>query len=309
MLSSECPGWVCYLEKVLGQKFIKFASRVKPPQMVAASILRTLFSNIQPPVEPSKIFIGLIAPCFDKKLEAAREEVRQEHPVIDLVLASNEINDFMSKYIPDFQLYVNNQIKGKKFFVDPRKVILNEDLNNFGNLLPQMSNFVSDIDDFRLFKGYESHGNSNGYLSYIISLMDDVESVTYKNIKNQNFKEVNVQTKNGESIQFAYVYGFKNIQNLVRRIKRKKCKYRYVEIMACPMGCANGGGQLPLKVNEVSALVEETEKIKKFYDFEKEIEKLEKLVAKEEKGSLSAEGLGFYHIEPIEEKDPLKIKW
>ena len=41
----------------------------------------------------------------------------------------------------------------------------------------------------------------------------------------------------------AQCYGFRNIQNIVRQIKNKKCPYAYVEIMACPNGCVNGGGQ------------------------------------------------------------------
>jgi len=44
-------------------------------------------------------------------------------------------------------------------------------------------------------------------------------------------------------IRFAAVYGFRNIQNLIRKIKAKRCVYDYVEVMACPSGCNNGGGQ------------------------------------------------------------------
>lgn len=42
----------------------------------------------------------------------------------------------------------------------------------------------------------------------------------------------------------ALAYGFRNIQNIVQKIKRGKCPYHYVEIMACPSGCVNGGGQI-----------------------------------------------------------------
>ena len=49
---------------------------------------------------------------------------------------------------------------------------------------------------------------------------------------------------NGEDqLTFAFAYGFRNIQNIVQKIKRKKCSYHFVEIMACPSGCINGGGQ------------------------------------------------------------------
>ena len=37
-------------------------------------------------------------------------------------------------------------------------------------------------------------------------------------------------------LQFALVYGFRNIQNIVQKIKRRKCPYDFIEIMACPSG-------------------------------------------------------------------------
>ncbi len=43
-------------------------------------------------------------------------------------------------------------------------------------------------------------------------------------------------------VGLAYIYGFKNISNLVRKIKKKQNNYIYAEIMACPKGCINGGG-------------------------------------------------------------------
>ena len=48
-------------------------------------------------------------------------------------------------------------------------------------------------------------------------------------------------------LKFAAAYGFRNIQNIIRNIKRGKSDYDYVEIMACPSGCLNGGGQVKPK--------------------------------------------------------------
>ena len=42
----------------------------------------------------------------------------------------------------------------------------------------------------------------------------------------------------------AKCYGFRNIQKVVSLIKRKKCEYTYIEMMACPGGCYSGGGQI-----------------------------------------------------------------
>lgn len=42
----------------------------------------------------------------------------------------------------------------------------------------------------------------------------------------------------------AKCYGFRNIQKVVQMIKKDKCPYLYVEVMACPGGCFGGGGQI-----------------------------------------------------------------
>lgn len=42
----------------------------------------------------------------------------------------------------------------------------------------------------------------------------------------------------------AKCYGFRNIQKIVQAIKKGKCEYKYVEMMACPGGCYSGGGQI-----------------------------------------------------------------
>lgn len=50
----------------------------------------------------------------------------------------------------------------------------------------------------------------------------------------------------------AFVYGFKNIQNLIRKMKTGSTGYDFVEIMACPSGCINGGGQLRYRYHSLA---------------------------------------------------------
>ncbi len=61
-------------------------------------------------------------------------------------------------------------------------------------------------------------------------------------------------------LRFAAAYGFRNIQSLVRKVKLGRCEYDYVEVMACPGGCLNGGGQLKPGAGRTAAqLLEELE--------------------------------------------------
>jgi len=72
-----------------------------------------------------------------------------------------------------------------------------------------------------------------------------------KNIKNSDFREINVFLEGKEIISFVVVNGLKNIKILTKSLEKKKSKYSYIEIMACPNGCLNGGGQLKSKDSNV----------------------------------------------------------
>jgi hypothetical protein len=54
--------------------------------------------------------------------------------------------------------------------------------------------------------------------------------------RNQDFQEINFELDGQAVLRFALAYGFRNIQNIVQKLKRGKLSYHYVEIMACPSG-------------------------------------------------------------------------
>ena len=97
---------------------------------------------------------------------------------------------------------------------------------------------------------------SNGYLEYIFRRasreifgvnIDPTQPLQYVPGKNKDLKECVLELNGKVVLRFAAAYGFRNIQNIIRNIKRGKCDYDYVEIMACPGGCLNGGGQIKPK--------------------------------------------------------------
>lgn len=92
---------------------------------------------------------------------------------------------------------------------------------------------------------------SNGYLEYIFRraareiygvVIDPKQPLEYIQGKNKDLKECVLEQNGKVMLRFSAAYGFRNIQNIIRNIKRGKCEYDYVEIMACPGGCLNGGG-------------------------------------------------------------------
>lgn len=54
--------------------------------------------------------------------------------------------------------------------------------------------------------------------------------------RNKDFQEVTLERDGQVLLRFAMIYGFRNIQNLVQKLKRGRCPYHYVEVMACPSG-------------------------------------------------------------------------
>ena len=73
-----------------------------------------------------------------------------------------------------------------------------------------------------------------------------------KTLRNADFKEVTLKADGRTVLRFAAAYGFRNIQTLVRKIKRQACEYDYVEVMACPSACLNGGGQIKAHKGQTS---------------------------------------------------------
>lgn len=88
---------------------------------------------------------------------------------------------------------------------------------------------------------HESSG-SGGYSDHIFKyaakqLFDmDVAELEYKNLRNPDFREVVLERDGKLLLRFAVANGFRNIQNLVQKLKRGKSSYHYVEVMACPSG-------------------------------------------------------------------------
>lgn len=73
-----------------------------------------------------------------------------------------------------------------------------------------------------------------------------------KTLRNADFTEIALDIDGKTVLRFAAAYGFRNIQTLVRKIKRRASEYDYVEVMACPSACLNGGGQIKARKGQTS---------------------------------------------------------
>jgi hypothetical protein len=101
----------------------------------------------------------------------------------------------------------------------------------------------------------------DGESSHASSSSSSSSKLPWKVLRNADMQELQLLDFTGRPLlRFAIAYGFRNIQTIVRQIKTGRCQYDYVEVMACPSGCLNGGGQLKAPKGVTSAaLVEQLE--------------------------------------------------
>jgi iron only hydrogenase large subunit-like protein len=264
ILTSSCPGWICYAEKT-HPHILPHLSRLKSPQALMGTLLKTTLSR-KLGISPDRIWHVAVMPCFDKKLEASREELTdvywgqqsgQKRGVrdVDCVITSKEILMLAAT-------------RGINFAALPHEPLSATHLESFPD--PKLRQFLFPQGRRHKSNGKPVAGTSGGNLYYILEHFSSQHlgsSIQVARGRNSDVVEYTVTSSSGEPIlRAAKYYGFRNIQNLVRRLKPAKSsrmpggrpmgsarklggtqtgtEYAYVEVMACPGGCTNGGGQI-----------------------------------------------------------------
>ncbi|XP_068192970.1 cytosolic Fe-S cluster assembly factor narfl [Antennarius striatus] len=240
MMASACPGWICYAEKTHGDFILPYISTTRSPQQMMGSLVKGYFAD-QQGLSPQQIYHVAVMPCFDKKLEASRSDFymeKAETREVDCVITSGEVQKMLEE-----QSVSLNDIEPAPLDTMFSSVNGDEFLNHAGS-------------------------GSGGYLHHIFTYAakqlfgEEVKDLTYRVLRNNDFQEVTLEKDGVVLLCFASTYGFRNIQNLVQKLKRGKSPYHFVEVMACPSGCLNGGGQLkPLPGQDPKELLQKVERL------------------------------------------------
>ncbi|XP_029953619.1 nuclear prelamin A recognition factor isoform X2 [Salarias fasciatus] len=221
MFTSSCPGWIRYAERVLGSLVTPHICTARSPQQIMGCLVKDYFSK-QQKLSPEKVYHVVIAPCFDKKVEAVREEFYNsllETRDVDCVLTSGEIY----------------------YLMEQRKVSV-EELDSV-----PLDQVLGEAGDEALVR-HDGRG-SEGFLEHIFKHAAkelfglDIHEITYRTLRNRDFQEVTLERDGETLLQFAAVYGFRNIQTLVHRMRKGRVPYHLVEVLSCPGGCLSGRGQ------------------------------------------------------------------
>lgn len=266
ILTSACPGWICYAEKT-HPHVLPHLSKLKSPQALTGTLLKSVLSKSLG-IHPSQIWHLAIMPCFDKKLEASREELtdRYWHPDESINDLQNPIRD-VDCVITARELLSLAQNRDINLSSLPLRPLRPQDQTSVPS--SQISQHLFPKPRRRTTQSQSpSAGTSGGYLHHILLTQQALHpgsTITIHRGRNADVIDYTLVSGNGIPLfKAARYYGFRNIQNLVRKLKPAKVsrmpgaavKMRakpkgeggadlaYVEVMACPGGCTNGGGQM-----------------------------------------------------------------
>ena len=209
-ITSCSPGWINYMEYFYPE-IIPNISTCKSPHMMMGAIIKSYYAE-KNGIDPKDIFVVSIMPCTAKKYERQRPEMAND---VDAVLTTREL----------------------------AKMIKRAGIN--WNKLPE-EEFDND-----LLGEYTGAGVIFGVTG---GVMEAALRTAYFVLKGKEYPLVNFQEVRGLEgvkeaeikelgIKVAVTSGMKNAKPLLDAVKAGTSPYAFIEVMGCPGGCINGGGQ------------------------------------------------------------------
>ena len=222
-ITSCSPGWINYLEYFYGD-LIPHVSTCKSPHEMEGAIIKSYFAKTHN-LKPEDIFVVSVMPCTAKKGEAQRKEnaAVEGLPDVDAVLTTRELAVL---------------IKRAGLLWDE---LPEEDFDQ--DLLGQYSG-AGVI--FGVTGGVMEAALRTAYHSLTGEEYGPIDFGSVRGLAGVKEAEVTI---NGMTLKVAIASGMKNAKPLLDEIRAGKSPYAFIEIMGCPGGCINGGGQPFVKPN------------------------------------------------------------
>ncbi len=215
MITSCCPGWVKYAEGFY-HDMIPHLSTCKSPQQMMGAIVKSYFADKEG-IDPENIYSVSVMPCTAKKFEQQREEMTHNGiSDVDAVLTTRELARLIRLHGIDIH-----------------------------KLEPE----IADSPLGTRSSAGKIFGASGGVMEaairtahYLITGKDLVKFQINSVRGFEGRKEVSVAIGDLE-VGVAVVSGLKNAEILLDEIRNGRSDIHFIEVMACPGGCINGGGQ------------------------------------------------------------------
>ena len=210
MFSSCCPAWVRYCENRYPE-LMEHVSTCKSPMQMFSAVIREKDRNSE-----RKCMHVAVMPCTAKKFEAVRDEFKVDgKPDVDYVLTTQELVRMIKEA---------------------------------GILFRDIEPEAPDMPFGTMTGAGVIFGVTGGVTEAVLRrLAADKSSTTLRSIAftgvrgMEGVKEAHVMVGEKE-VRIGVVSGLRNASNLIERIKNGE-HFDFVEVMACPGGCVNGGGQ------------------------------------------------------------------
>jgi NADH-quinone oxidoreductase subunit G len=222
LITSCCPAWINYAESNYYDNLNLVSSCKSPQQMFGAIAKNYLPQELS--IKRENLAVVSIMPCIAKKHEANRKEMQEIDGIkdVDLVITTREL----AKII-------------KEAGID----IVNLHDSEFDNPLG-ISSGAGTI-----------FGTSGGVMEAALRTAyewitgKELEKIDFENVRGlEGIKEAKVDL-NGKEVNVAVVSSLGNAKKIMDEIKYGNSKYHFIEVMACPGGCIDGGGQPFIKSN------------------------------------------------------------
>ena len=215
MITSCSPGWIKYCEHYYPEQ-IPHLSSCKSPQQMFGAIMKTYYAE-KMGIDPKDMVVVGIMPCTAKKFETQRDDQNAAGvPDVDIALTTRELA---------------RMIQGAGIYF---KHLPDEEFDNpFGE-----STGASTI--FGATGGVMEAALRTAVEKLTGETLEDVDFTAVRGMEGVKEAEYDVA---GKKIKVAVASGTKNAKVLMDQIKAGTSEYLFIEIMGCPGGCINGGGQ------------------------------------------------------------------
>lgn len=215
MITSCSPGWINYCEYFYPE-LLDNLSTSKSPQSMMGAIIKSYYAE-KNGLDPKDIFVVSIMPCTAKKYEVQRPEMVNGYPNVDVSITTREAAKMIRR-----TGIIWNKLPNEEFDQD-----LIGDYTGAGVI-------------FGVTGGVMEAAVRTAHYVLTGEELEPVEFAPCRGLA--GVKEASV-TLNGTTLNIAIASGMKNAKVLLDEINAGTSKYHFIEIMGCPGGCINGGGQ------------------------------------------------------------------
>lgn len=227
LITSCCPGWIKYCEHFYPD-MLENLSSCKSPQQMFGAVTKSYYAD-KMGIDKEKIVVVSIMPCTAKKFELQRDdEGGAGVPDVDISITTREL----ARMIKNAEI----QLEAMPFeeFDSPL---------GLGTGAGVIFGATGGVMEAALRTAVEK---LNGEV---------LASLEFTDVRGMNGIKEAFYEVDGTTIKVAVVSGLANANALLTRVKSGEADYQFIEVMACPGGCVNGGGQ-PHQPAAVQALVD-----------------------------------------------------